>query len=149
MSALAAWSGAAHLHIGHTALDVLFEPAEVASLVLPTVPLVGVPLTPFVQTNRCEAHHCRWTWERLLPGADEWEYASSEREYEPKATDHGARLRVRAVPPAGDRGGVTHSLLARVTEADEPVAVAPPRSWQSNYYPGAHSLQQPCGGPWF
>ena len=107
MSALQAWSGAARLRVGvmggngggrgggeelgsggngdengrETAiLDVLFEPAEVMSLVLPAVvPFIGVPLTPSIETLGCDVRECRWMWERLRPGsaADGWEHVGS------------------------------------------------------------------------
>ena len=99
MSALQAWSGAARLRVGvmggeelgsggngdenggETAtLDVLFEPAEVMSLVLPAVvPFIGVPLTPSIETLGCDVRECRWMWERLRPGsaADGWQHVGS------------------------------------------------------------------------
>ena len=66
---------------GETAsLDVLFEPAEVVSLVLPAVvPFIGVPLTPSIETLGCDPRECRWMWERLRPGsaADGWQHVGS------------------------------------------------------------------------
>ena len=66
---------------GETAtLDVLFEPAEVTSLVLPAVvPFIGVPLTPSIETLGCDVCECRWMWERLRPGsaADAWQHVGS------------------------------------------------------------------------
>ena len=82
MGALQAWSWATRLHIGGTAslfepVDVLFEPAEVVLLVLPTVvPFIGVPLTPLIETLGCDVRECRWFWERLPQGsaADGWQH---------------------------------------------------------------------------
>ena len=130
MSAGQAWSGAARLHVGASSLDVLFEPAEVVSLALPTVvPFVGVPLTPTVETVGCDARECRWEWERLSPGApaDCWQLVGSRREYQPTDADDGARVRVRAVPPAPGRARAALHLLAAVAEATAPVEAPPPR----------------------
>ena len=131
MSALEAWLGAAQLRIGqHTQLNVLCEPAEVVSVALPSAPLVGVPLAPFVEARDCAAAQCRFTWERLPPGsaADEWQIVSFERLYAPTEGDIGARLRVRAAPPISAHDEYnTLSFLARVAEATERVERAPPR----------------------
>ena len=194
MSALQAWSCAARLRLGvgsggnsgeMATLDVLFEPAEVVSLVLPAVvPFIGVPLTPSIETVGCDVRECGWVWElpcltsqgkgvarsrrcvkahdvrsfhpgqvweRLRPGsaADGWQRIGSGRAYQPSDDDDGARLRVRAVPPApgsaisqGDaissaisRGDAISSaissisaleLLSRVAEAAAPVEALSP-----------------------
>ena len=131
MSALQAWSGAARLQLGMASIDVLFEPAEVASLALPpVVPFVGTPLTPSIETLGCDAHDCFWVWERLAPGgpADAWQRVGSGCEYQPTSSDDGARLRVRAVPPAaGCAAAYALPLLSGTAEADEPVEVSPHR----------------------
>ena len=116
---------------GETAsLDVLFEPAEVVSLVLPAVvPFIGVPLTPSIETLGCDVRECRWVWERLPPGsaADSWQHVGSGREYQPSDDDDGARVRVRAVPPASGSAISAVELLSCVTEAAAPVEAPPPR----------------------
>ena len=81
--ALRAWSGAAQLRVGGAALDVLFEPPEVVSVSLPTVPLVGVPITPCIETRGCDDDgQCRWTWE-LGDAAGGWRRVGFTREYVP------------------------------------------------------------------
>jgi len=90
-------------------------------------------------------------WERLRPGsaADGWQRIGSGRAYQPSDDDDGARLRVRAVPPAsgsaishGDaissaisQGDAISSaissisaleLLSRVAEAAAPVEALSP-----------------------
>jgi hypothetical protein len=130
MNALDAWMGAAKLCIGsHTQLNVLVEPAEVTSLVLPSVPFVGIPLAPAIETLDCDARQCHWTWERLAPGskADEWEQVGFEREYCPSDDDVSSRLRVRARPPAASSDEAALSFLACVAEAAAAVEYAPPR----------------------
>ena len=130
MSAIEAWLVAARLRVGCTEFDVLREPAEVVSLMLPSVPLVGVPLIPAVETRDCDAQHCHWTWERLPASSEahEWEHVCSGREYVPADSDIGARLRVRAAPPASSREEAESlAFLAQTAEAAEPVTPAPPR----------------------
>ena len=131
LSALHAWSGAALLHVGAMSFDVLFEPAEIASLGLPAVvPFVGVPLTPSIETLGCDEKDCSLFWEILRPGATSngWQHVGSAREYEPGGGDDGARLRVRAVPPASSRYAATaQPHLACVAEAAAPVEVPPLR----------------------
>lgn len=130
MSALEAWLSAAQLRIGSRELDVLCEPAEVLSLSLSTVPLVGVPLMPFVKTRDCDERHCQWTWERLPPNSidgNAWQQVAFGREYVPSKADVGSRLRVRAKPPAPGRDEAALSFLAREAEAVEAVTLAPPR----------------------
>jgi hypothetical protein len=129
MSAIDAWTRAASFRIGSAELTVLCEPAEVVSLLLPTVPIAGVPLTPFIETRDCDARQCEWAWERLRSGgaADEWQPISFEREYQPTIDDVGSRLRVRAAPPASSHIVATPSFLTRVTEAIEPVQQPIPR----------------------
>lgn len=130
MQALEAWSGAAQLHIGSTALDVLFEPAEVLTLLLPTVPQVGVPITPLIETTvGCGVRQCHWQWERLPAGLaeDNWQAVGSEIEYRPSEDDIGARLRVRVAPPASGSYEDADWRLARVAEAAEPVEKPPRR----------------------
>ena len=151
MSALQAWSCAARLRFGvgsggnggeMATLDVLFEPAEVVSLVLPAVvPFIGVPLTPSIEMVGCDVRECGWVWERLRPGsaADGWQRIGSGRAYQPSDDDDGARLRVRAVPPASgsaiSQGDAISSaissisaleLLSRVAEAAAPVEALSP-----------------------
>ena len=136
MTALDAWLGAAQFRIGRVRHKVLCEPAEVVSLLLPSIPLVGVPLTPYVETRDCDAQQCHWRWERRPSGcssAHEWQQVGCEREYQPSDADIGARLRVTAAPPLTGGDDVPHdddaslSFLARVAEAAEPVMPAPPR----------------------
>jgi len=127
MSALEAWSTAVHLQVGSTVRGVIFEPAEVVALLLPTVPLIGVPLTPCIETRGCEPWQCRWTWERLPPGST-WQTVGWTRDYTPSAHDEGARLRVSATPPptcTADQAAL--ALLACTAEATGPVEVCPPR----------------------
>ena len=129
MSALQAWSCAARLRFGVgsggnggelATLDVLFEPAEVVSLVLPAVvPFIGVPLTPSIETVGCDVRECGWVWERLRPGsaADGWQRIGCGRAYQPSDDDDGAQLRVRAVPPASgsaiSQGDAISSAISR------------------------------------
>ena len=49
------------------------------------------------------------------------------REYQPSDDDDGARVRVRAVPPASGSAISALELLSRVTEAAAPVEAPPPR----------------------
>ena len=101
-NALHAWSTAAHLQVGGMSLDVVWEPAEVASLILPAVvPFVGVPLTPVIKTLGCAAEECRWVWEGLPTDTasgsrdGEWQPLGFGRTYTPSDADLGSRLRVR------------------------------------------------------
>ena len=135
MSALQAWSGASRLHVGTTSVDmlsvdVLFEPAEIASLTLPAVvPFVGTPLTPSVETLGFDERDCLWLWERLPPGAtaDGWQHVGSGREYQPSEDDDGSRLRVRAMTPGSCSAQAAPQLVSRLAEAASPVEVPPPR----------------------
>ena len=129
MRTLDAWLVAAQLLVGCNKLRVICEPPEIVSLMLPTVPQVGVPLTPFIQTYDCDVLQCHWSWERLPPGStdDDWQLVGSACEYLPQETDAGSQLRVRVVPPAPRHGDPTLNFLACVAEATEPVSGTQPR----------------------
>ena len=134
-TALDAWSTAATLSVGaDTQLAVFFEPAEVCELLLPAIPLVGIPMRPLVTTVRCEPSGCSWLWERQESTEAGWEVCGTEAEYQPVAADEGALLRVRAEPPAPSTAATDEareaalSLLGRVTEAVSAVELPPTRT---------------------
>ena len=124
-----AWSSAVSLQVGPTVLDILFEPGEVSLLLMPTTPLVGVPMLPYVETRACDADQLKWLWERLPAQSDKWEAVGCAREYVPTSADTGAQLRVCVEPPlpASAESEAALAILGIVTEAAGLVKAPVPR----------------------
>ena len=156
-SLLKAMTEAATLRLGpEMTLPVLFEPPEVQSLLLPTVPLVGVPMRACASTRNCDPHECSWLWERAAAAATgEWTCVGRRAEYTPSAGDVGSMLRVRAEPPppaAAAAAAATASLgsdaaasLGFTVEAVGEVEVAPERRLLVPRVRAMHDIRQLVG----